>query len=381
MTVSSPPRRPIDERRRRTTAGDWRANRTSATKLVGTAGLLVGLLVGCQVLVPGDVPNSQCIGIDPSSCPSGMACDGNRGICVPLDDISEGGVDGHPGPTPESGPDVKQPSPVGGKCVTDSDCATGLLCGTTTILTAAIVRDGLPICTKACCTSDDCGDGFICYAPGTGGTYCVKADLADRTPLGTAKAGDACSIGDDCRSGLCQNQHCMDTCCGAQTCGNGTACRYTALLPGPTVAGVQAQHDSWECDVVPESGGDAGAGSTCGSNTQCADFNCIKGSLTTGFRCTPTCCKADDCTAAGLVNNVCAYGSGDNDQLKWCKEPNAAGAPEGQPCSIAQDCAGLYCDSSTHKCGRPCCVDADCKTGESCKPSTDSTPFLRCVTH
>jgi hypothetical protein len=354
--------------------------RRIAAHFLAGAGVSVGLLVSCQVIVPGDVPTFQCVGSDPSSCPSGLACDPERGICVSPNEVGEGGVDGR---VPfDTGTDVKPSKKnLGDSCGTDSDCVTGLLCGSSTLLTSAITRDQQALCTKSCCTSADCPANFVCYATGTGGNYCAKVTLArDSTQTtGNAAAGASCSSGSDCRSGLCTKNQCMDTCCSDAACGNGTVCQYTSQVEGPIVAGQPSKHDAWMCAPVTEQ--DASAGTTCGANPQCANENCALMSVGGTHRCSPTCCSAADCASASpaLATSVCAYGTGNGDFLKWCKDLNSSGSVEGQNCGVKEDCQSLYCDSSTHKCGRPCCVDTDCKTGEACKPSPDSTPFLRCV--
>jgi hypothetical protein len=351
------------------------SRRTRRAALLVTLGVF-GFIVSCQVLVPGDVPTYTCTGSDPSSCPTGLICDPVSSTCVSPNSVTDGGPDDDrrkPDVVQDTGP---KKSALGGTCVLDNDCESGLICGSTTILTSSITSS--PVCTKTCCTSADCDTGFVCYASGTGGNYCVAATVADRTPPATGGKGpgESCTSGTECRSGLCDSsdagQHyCVDTCCGDSQCGGGTVCKFTSI-PGPGTA----SHAAWACAMGNEGGGDVTA--SCSDNPFCANNNCVIG-VNPNKRCTPTCCSAKDCTLAGLVGNVCAYGGTGTDQLKWCFEPPSTGASEGAACVKNSDCTSRFCDAHTTKCARTCCQTKDCNANETCKPSPDGTPFLRCV--
>jgi hypothetical protein len=340
------------------------------------AGLVTALLVGCSMIVPDDVPTFRCTGSDPTSCPSGLVCDGVAGMCVTASaapdggddgEVDEGGVDGGGDSDAPIGP-----APVGADCISDGDCAAGLLCGTSTLLTTAIVPAGSkPFCTRTCCRSADCAVGFVCFPGGTGGNYCVAAKKANRTPpaSGGKTGGQTCTDHDDCRSGLCTTGRCVDTCCDPDQCAAGSTCRIATVNT----------HVGWAC--APANGGAAvDLGAACGGpgNIVCKNDNCVQ-PFSTGPRCTPPCCRASDCTALGFANNVCAYGQAGTDNLKWCFEPNGSGKANGQLCASNADCASRYCDAELGRCANVCCTSADCSAGESCRPSPDGTPFLRCV--
>jgi hypothetical protein len=331
-------------------------------------------LVGCSLIVPSEVPTYRCVGSDPSSCPAGLVCDATSLVCVIPPSPDDGGddviADEDAGLDAQPDRDVFEPSTMGGDCVVDSDCASGLLCGTSTILTTTIVpANSKAVCTKPCCRSSDCEAGFVCFPGGTGGNYCVSAEKADREvpPSGGKSAGQTCTTNNNCRSGLCTGGRCVDTCCDPGQCASGTTCR---------VATVNA-HVSWACGVA--NGGSAKElAATCTDNASCKNDNCVQ-PFSSAKRCTPPCCSSADCSALGFSGNVCAYGSAGNDQLKWCYEPNAAGKAVGATCSDKAECASRYCDAELGRCANVCCTSDDCATGETCRPSPVGTPFLRCV--
>ncbi|MBX3207989.1 MAG: hypothetical protein KF764_23280 [Labilithrix sp.] len=354
------------------------------------------VLVGCSLIVPSEVPAYRCTGEDPSSCPSGTVCDTASLTCVSPSALPEAGADDDDDDAAgDASPDrdgPSGPSPIGGDCVVDGDCAAGLLCGTSTILTTQIVpANSKPICTKPCCASTDCPSGFVCHAAATGGNYCVSAARADRTlpPSGGKAVGQTCASPSECRYGLCtgrcqndgskfcdkaedcgggecMNRRCSDSCCEASQCTSGSTCRVMTV----------ATHIVWACGTANAGGKELDA--SCVQNSECRNDNCVFGTFP-AKRCTPPCCSSSDCTALGFTNNVCAYGSNGNDRIKWCFEPNSAGAAIGATCSSDTDCLSRYCDSELRKCLNVCCTDSDCANDETCRPSPVGTPYLRCV--
>jgi hypothetical protein len=304
-----------------------------------------------------------------------MVCDSALLLCVSPAVVADGGdeevipeedaSDASPDRDAPSGP-----SPVGGNCVVDGDCSPGLLCGTSTVLTTAIVpTTSKPVCTKPCCTSADCTPGFICFAGATGGNYCVSAAKAQRTPPATGgkTPGQTCGGPTECRSGLCTSGRCVDSCCAANECATGSTCRVAAL----------AAHTVWAC-AAPNGGAAKDLNASCNATTECKNDNCVFG-VFPNKRCTPPCCRASDCTSQGFTNNVCAYGANGNDYIKWCFEPNTGGKALGAACNANTDCLSRYCDGELAKCANVCCTTEDCASGESCRPSPVGTPYLRCV--
>lgn len=338
-------------------------------------GAAVSLLASCSLLVPGELPAYRCAGTDPSSCPPAMVCDEATQLCVlpePIDggdeeDVEDSGdFDGDGG---DSGP--AEPSDIGGSCVADRDCKAGLLCGTRTILTTAIATGADGTCTTPCCTSADCPPSFVCFSPGTGGNYCVSAELAKRDATGTKTPGQTCNADEECRSGLCKEGHCSDTCCAEADCAAGTSCRVKAV-DAPLSSG-----EMWSC-APPEPGADTEVGESCGAPS-CKNNNC------SGFplKCRPSCCSSAECAAQGNGLAICAYGKfvSNNADTKWCfdADPNAPNAPLGEPCSGDLDCESRLCDRETRTCAAACCTDDDCPDAMACRPSPVGPPLLRCA--
>jgi len=339
---------------------------------VALTALAIAGLLSCQFLVPNEIPSFGCAADEPGACPGQMRCDVSVGRCV--DDVTSGEA----GPTADARTDAPDgPRDVGGRCTEAASCRPGLLCGTSTILTAAITRSGA-VCTKPCCTSADCPNGFVCYATGTGGTYCVSAEAAGRTTPGrSGEPGAACSDGSSCRSGLCRDGRCLDTCCRDTDCTNGSVCGRR-VIEGPSVdGGAVITHTAWAC-TAPMDGGLENGDTTCLANGECRNNNCAT-VPSPSRRCNPSCCSASDC--AGF-NNTCVYARVNvgGDYIKWCG--SAPGASDnGVACTdtTGADCKSRYCDVALDQCAKPCCTDADCATNEACRPSPEQTPFLRCV--
>jgi hypothetical protein len=329
---------------------------------------LPAFAIACQVIVPGDVPDFTCSSADPSACPSGMRCDTKQSICVALD--IDGSIPETDGPNVrDSGRDGSDPiKQIGTKCTTDKDCATGHTCGISTIVTSAILQSGSPVCTKPCGSSEDCPSGYVCYATGTGANWCVSAIAASRNVPATGGAqGGAPCVGDkECRSGQCDvtNGRCVDTCLSDSQCAQPTICRVSTVTgPGSTT------HRAWVCGI--ENDGGELSGSTCNNSLGCKNGLCFD-------VCTPSCCRASDCTNGGVNQGACAYATG-TDKLHVCYQPSStATAANGEPCESYTNCKSYFCDY-TKKCAAACCVDTDCDPGEKCLPSPDQTPYLRCV--
>lgn len=337
---------------------------------LAVAAAVVGAAVfGCQAIVSGDLPDYHCASTDPSACPQGKTCDLVTGRCVDPGTEDDGGGDldggGDDGP---NAPDVDAgPASVGTPCRVDAECASNL-CGTSTILTTAIVASTGPVCTSACCTSEDCAAGFVCFGTGTGGNYCVKAEAAQRqAPSGSKTAGASCTTNRDCRSASCVSNKCLDTCCRAADCTNGAICRFRPNAPPPS-------HDGWVCeDPVP--GATRDVGDVCGSGADagvCRNDNCLP--VASGS------CRAPCCGKTSCGGGRCIVGTSNSDFFKFCVGPGSGTVPVGQPCQTENECTTGFCDFELKKCADLCCEDSDCPKGQVCRPAAQSTPFLRCVT-
>lgn len=362
-------------------------------------------LAGCSIIVPSSVPAYHCLPGDPAACPASLVCDPTTLRCVGAGaDGDAGDVDVTEDPA-DAGDDLPvdgalRPSPLGGKCVVDGDCEDGLLCGTSTLLTTAIVPvNSQPICTKPCCSTTECAPGFVCFSAATGGNFCVAADRAERTPppAGGKSAGGSCTKATDCRSGLCAgrcqdapgtacntaedcpsgacsgSRRCVDTCCASSDCTGGSTCRILTV----------ATHVVWSCGAPNSGSAVKDLGETCSATSECKNDNCV-GFPEPAKKCTPPCCTSKDCAALGFADHVCAYGESGNDRIKWCfavpsGDGGATSAALGAACNANFDCASRYCDAELRKCLNVCCTDEDCGDDEACRPSPVGTPLLRCV--
>lgn len=347
---------------------------------LGIAAIVTGAwVVACSLIVPSELPDVKCASADPSACPSGMTCDLAAGRCITGAIIEPDSGDEDVVPPTDGGLDADGATdlaPLGASCVVDSDCKSGL-CGTSTIMTTAIISgSSKPMCTATCCTSADCPSSFVCFSGGTGGSYCVPATKAGRVPPATGGKlpGAACGGSSECRSGLCEASKCVDTCCLGTDCVSGTVCRVLEIkTPAPS-------HYVWAC-AAPNSGGkdvSPGDAGVCSAQSDCKNDNCV--GIPPTRVCTPSCCTAASCTQQGFAGYTCAYGSTTgNDQLKMCFRPGSAGGAVGSNCGFDSDCQSRYCDPELRKCAQLCCTDSDCASRAKCKPSKTGTPWLRCV--
>lgn len=328
--------------------------------------------VGCQALVSSDIPDFKCASTDPSACPAGMTCDLGTQTCI------AGAAEGGDEPTTEedagdASVDVDAGlAPLGASCRLDTECASRI-CGTSTNLTTTIVPAGqLPICTRTCCTSNDCPSSFVCFGAATGGNYCVPASRAGATPpaTGGAAAGASCTTNNQCRSGRCVSMtgigmRCLDTCCLGANCTSPTICRITSFT-NPTRIG-------WGCGQTI---GTRDAGAVCAQTTDCKNDNCI--GVSSDRLCRPSCCGTASCGGEGFPGGVCAYTLFGGDYWKSCLTTPGPKAV-GQTCGTDTECASRYCDGELNRCADVCCTDSDCGGGRRCAPSAVGTPFLRCV--
>ncbi|HRG98342.1 MAG TPA: hypothetical protein PLR99_18955 [Polyangiaceae bacterium] len=357
-------------------------------------GAMVGLLgaaFGCQLIVPTDPPAYACQEGVAGACPTGQFCSGGTCVVGSPKDTSP------PPPPPEdaevpdtlppiidAGPDRADvavgPAPLGGACRLDKECAAGLLCGTEGLLGQAAQASG-PVCTKICCTSEQCGAGFVCLSPGSGGSYCVAATaLAPDRNLpssGGAKGGTPCGTNTECRSGLCADlggsggKRCIDSCCLDSDCAGGT-CNVRTL---------SSKYTGFVC-ANPPSTVAKDAGGACTVNSNCRSNYCI-GETACGVRC----CASAQCGAG----NSCIWnfaGPNGTDIVQHCL-PTGTRAAAKSPCTNGNDCASTQCElesngqpdgsTTSRVCRDVCCLDSDCPSSERCLPAPDNPRVLRCV--
>jgi hypothetical protein len=228
-----------------------------------------GASLGASCGVAADCASGLCVGgrcsqtcnwLDPASCPGGFYCNGmatgtcDQGLCMAG---SAGAL------------------PLGAACGASTDCAS-LLCDR-------------GICTTPCIPGGavGCAAGYACQAgssPGCGS--CQQAGAL----------GDACTMNDDCLSGLCATQggrsFCTARCDAATPCPGGHAC-------------VGAESGASVC--VPSAGG---LGADCDANEDCASALCV--SEASRDYCTRFCTASEPCprdyqcvVAADDTRSVC----------------------------------------------------------------------------
>ena len=364
---------------------------------------------GCEVIVGDALPAYTCQIGDPTACPPGQSCT-NAGVCAapcpatpcPADLVCDTanqtcvapvGPDGglpdqttpgdavtHPDSALDQKSDTTPPgdSPnkgdIGEPCGTPPMCNPGLLCADSSFLTAPVTNIIGAICTKTCCSSEECPTNFACYAPGTGGNYCVPSSALPReiAPAAGAPGGTTCDAGGQCRSGICDDpneagvKRCTDACCKEGACTGGGVCGLSSVEGHITVACTQAE-------------------GTAAAESSCTTKDCINGLCGDDFYCHARCCGSADCTG---TDNVCRYfalqGATVKEYVPVCVSDITGTAKVGDPCPGGTDseCEVGFCEISTKTCTDVCCTDDDCKNYPgytACRPDPNpNVHYLIC---
>jgi len=316
-----------------------------------------------------DGKDNDCNGLidDGATCPDNEQC--FNGKCVNACDVDGGNVCG-----PSRHCDAVTHTCVndttvgiGEPCTADSECTSPLFCADASVVGGDALPSGATgVCTEPCCSSTACPASFVCYAPGSGGRYCVDPTKIGRGgTLGTEQGGATETTATRCRSGEVASGHCADTCCSDTDCASGTACAY-GTLDG---------HDGMFCTAGT---GKGTQDDTCFSASDCKDLVCAAD----GFAgaCYDECCGSSKCQSAD--GSICAFAviGNSSDVVSLCWQSPQGSKVLGAACTANGDCASGACYddivNDTHYCTDPCCVDSDCGTGFVCRP----TPTLpRCV--
>ncbi len=294
-----------------------------------------------------------------TGCATGQVCDSTTQKCV----------------------DAKLPA--GSPCPSDAACDTGLLCADAQMLSTAVhTAAGGNVCTRSCCTTIDCPDGFVCSAAATGGNYCSKpAWLGRGSSVGTQASGGSCTQNSDCRSALCgTDKRCMDSCCAQSDCTNGLTCTLTKSGDLRTFA------------CVLRTG--FAVGSDCFDDTDCASGLCLSLNGGGSFydRCIAPCRSTASCGSVTLgssgkfaltCNNHRLSTSGLYSLCNYTVDTRGA-KKIGESCADASECASNRCSATTSgsRCVDVCGTDTDCSAanGWKCKPQIISSlgTVLRC---
>jgi hypothetical protein len=232
---------------------------------------------------------------------------------------------------------------------------------------------GSGFCTTTCCTSADCPTGSVCFASGAGGSYCALPSWLGRAAPGGKIGGDSCSTGSDCRSGLCTNSTCTDTCCdfaaAGSECTGGRSCIFGAF---PGLVSFD-KHFAPLCAPVDGSGT---LGASCSQWSDCQAGLCYTntGGVGSPF-CTVPCRGVNDVCGSGAT---CQYDKENNDIYFACFQLGPAQTTSfGSSCVDFVECDGEICssNSSPNECTSVCVTDQDCRAPfPHCRPQ--STPFL-----
>ena len=230
------------------------------------------------------------------------------------------------------------PRAPGEECTDDAQCDgfdTGARCFETAALGLRPPDVGMAakVCSRACCTNNDCPTGNVCWAPGTGARGCVPTSL----------------IG-----ALAQRPCGRDDQCAPQDCVLRDAPAYGATSRYAYVCGA-------------EDFAFLGLGDLCAY-----DWNCASGLCFDGF-CSGACGGNADCPSS----DYCGYLRIDaRDVIQTCINVGAnSGGAQGAPCTSGAQCQGAACLSGAagNYCADACCTDADCAGGYVCRPADRAT--------
>ncbi|MCA9624948.1 MAG: hypothetical protein KC731_38250 [Myxococcales bacterium] len=316
------------------------------------AAALFGLTpLACSIVFDGELGPVACTAegaFGPPACPEGQTC--VSGLCTEIG------------------------RPPGSECVVDEDCLEGWRC----VDTSEMELQSRKRCSRHCCASTDCGEassGMVCWAPAGGGALCWPADTLGRSGLGAGRAGEPCGRDEECRSGICDGDHCVDGCCDDTYCRPGDLCRPAA----PPL----------DDELIFACGPPLGplVSGTCVGDVDCASGRCLL--LDGGYRCAEACCDSEHCGIdvddMGMPTPI---GCGIVQGLKSCgpRLPPTALDPVGAPCMDGTTCRSGLCvepdEGGPSYCSDLCCEDSSCgdPSAFACLPRPFAGSWaLRCV--
>lgn len=305
--------------------------RPSASALVaGALASALGLAAGCMLLVPGEPTDVRCTeegAIGPPVCPAGTYC--REGLCQ------------------EGPPGLGEPCDESGACGPGDRCFDPQSVGV----------PGMPLCSRPCCSSADCGvgTGLVCAVLGPG-KMCLPAEAWGRPDPGTLFAGEPCGADTDCRSGVCSPEggHCVDACCSDAECG---------LFAGAC----RERGDGWTCE--PAAGPALRYLEPCESADDCASGLCLDWP-DGARRCAAPCCSSEECgeleVGGAVLPILCVPLQRGAAIVHACAlvTKGDASLAVGEPCDDPAQCRGGRCildeDSGQKICSDVCCTDASC---------------------
>ncbi len=236
--------------------------------------------------------------------------------------------------------------PFGATCTAHGDCASGQCLELTS-------PPGTRFCTQRCSATGDCLLDASCL-PVSSANLCIPDRLAS-TDFDIPSGGACTNPGNDCQSGICTSNLCVERCSRRADCsGLGTECQMLVQGTGGNAVYVL------RC-ASPPSG--APAGQPCASDSVCRSNVCDR----YYNRCADGCCSEAECP----VNQTCAvYDFDDLGEQNGTICQNKAGAGTGtygQTCTQNLNCESEHCFprdpanlGGPKVCTSHCCTDFDC---------------------
>jgi hypothetical protein len=239
----------------------------------------------------------------------------------------------------------------GATCTKDQDCASSLCYD---FGAGAGLR-----CTDSCGKSADCPSGFTCVFV-NGAKLCAGVPVVSGTL--SAATGGTCASDGDCRSNMCFNGICVETCTKELDCPSGASCGW--------IEGAQTTYR--ESCLGPL--GQQTAGNGCNVPSDCASGVCYDDN--NSGRCGLLC----DSSAACAANEICApvdfsvcLSGGSTCQswrvqtVKSCLRSAHGSGVVGASCTSGGDCRSAFCEPTIGQCVDTCSTNADCPSTHRCK--------------
>jgi hypothetical protein len=296
-------------------------------------------------------------------CEVGQVCERGTGQCRAYDCALDGCPEGQRCEARGCVPDGPRREALGGPCEVAAHCASDMCF-------SEPQNPNQGFCSALCCSENDCPAGFGCmyYA---GVRACFPARLFPTNNFSTP-AGGACGAVNDCRTGICGQGRCLDSCCTDRDC-LGAVCEIL-----PTGAGSARS----VCDRGNLLGGFDY--SPCYTELDCVNRLCVfnpeaQQGQPPGF-CAPTCCTHADC-GGQLGCGQIAVGQGNSQfVLTGCAPMTRGAVADNAACLNSEECASGHCVEAA--CRNPCCRDQDCGGGLRCLPRAngEGTLIRVCVT-
>ncbi len=323
-----------------------------------------------------------------TGCPDGQFCDGASGQCL-APDCRRDGCLGAQVCNPQTGAceapafdcragdaclSGQRCDPDTGACVgraaAGERCDRAFDCASDMCLSEPNTPE-IGFCSQPCCSERECPDGFGCiyYA---GIRACFPSRLFPTNNF-NVPAGGPCGRGvNDCRTGVCDGERCLGSCCTDRDC-LGATCELLPTGDGSARA---------VCDLGNFLGGPEG--SICFGELDCINRLCMPHPDATpdnvfGY-CAATCCTHRDC-GGGFGCGQVSVGLDPRTAFitAACVPLTFGPAADGANCLADADCASGHCVEGA--CRQPCCFDNHCQAGERCLPRAngEGTLMRACV--